>query len=144
MHKQLLFICILMFGVVASRAQNGDSWKVYHNKQLIFEADKTNIEKNYIILNAADLENAGYILISYQQANTKNTQQRIMALADTTGNILLSKTNISMLSVLHGDIKNLFTNNSILYLVTWLQPANSKNNSISKSQQTILCTIRLQ
>jgi hypothetical protein len=144
MQKRILFVGLLLLAAFFSRAQSNDSWKVYHDKQLLFETSELNLQKNTITLQPADLQKKGYLLITYQEAQPQNAMQRSMAVTDASGKILMQKSNVAMLSLLHGDIKDLSKIKKELRVVTWLLPANAKNKTAGPAQQKTLCIIVVQ
>jgi hypothetical protein len=144
MQKRILFVCFSLLAAFFSRAQSIDSWKVYHDKQLIFETSELNRGKNTITLQSADLQRKGYLLITYQQAQPQNAMQRSMAVTDASGKILMQKPNVAMLSLLHSDIKDLSKIKKELRVVTWLLPPNATNKTAGPAQQKILCIILVQ
>ena len=121
-----------------------DSWKIYHNKRLVIETSKEDQAANVIKLQQVDLNKDGYILVTYHQDQTMKDWKRIIAVFDEKENELVSKENVSVIRLLHEDLKLWLKNASSLKIYTWSLPTDPDKAAAIRIRRKHLCTIELR
>lgn len=144
MLKQFLFTSFFYLISLIVFSQNEDGWKVYHNKQLAFEATNADEAKNKLVFQQADLKKEGYVLISYQEAQPKKNWKRTFSINNEADSTLMKKEGLMMIRLLHSEIKKLLKNHSKIIVYTWSLPKDPKQAALVRVRRIQLCTIELR
>jgi len=121
-----------------------DSWKVYHNKKLLVNANEENETKNIVAINKTELNKAGELIVMYEEGNPNKEWKRTIAILDEKDINLFEKAEINKIQVSNTILKKLTAGKTKLKIYSWSIPKDPAKAALIRIRRVHLCTLELK
>jgi len=141
--KSILFALLTSLSFLFMNAQS-DSWKVYHNKKLLVNANEENETKNIVAINKTELNKAGELIVMYEEGNPNKEWKRTIAILDEKDINLFEKAEINKIQVSNTILKKLTAGKTKLKIYSWSIPKDPAKAALIRIRRVHLCTLELK
>jgi hypothetical protein len=140
MQKIILFLSLVL-ATVLTQAQN--SWKVYHNGELLLNATEENVKANTVTIPRANLEKHGDFIFIYSSDTVSKNAQRNFSMGDSTFSPV-AKNNKYRFTLTNKQFKELMNHSDKAVIDTWPFFKDRAIAAAVKIRRVHLCTVLLR
>jgi hypothetical protein len=141
--KFLLVLSISIMSLTAN-AQNGNNCTISHNNKKMLTVAKEDAVKNKITIKAVDLKKTGSLVIAFPVSKTKSEWKRSIMIYDTTDNVLLTKEDVTGLTLKNTELIILLADKKQFSLFTTSIPRDPKKAAAVRVRRVHLCTVEIK
>lgn len=138
--KFLLFISISIMSLT-SDAQTGNNCTISHNSKKVLTVTKEDAVKNKITIKSADLKKTGSLVIAFPVSKTKSEWKRNLMIYDTTDNVLLTKEDVTGLTLTNTELAALLAGKKQFSIFTASIPRDPKKAAAVRVRRIHVCTV---
>jgi hypothetical protein len=141
--KFLLVLSISIMSLTAN-TQNGNNCTINHNSKKMLTVTKEDAVKNKITIKAVDLKKTGSLVIAFPVSKTKSEWKRSIMIYDTTDNVLLTKEDVTGLTLKNTELIILLADKKQFSLFTTSIPRDPKKAAAVRVRRVHLCTVEIK
>jgi hypothetical protein len=118
-----------------------DSWKIFHNKNLLLSTSTEDESKNVKHVKKTEFDKSGELSIEYKAAIPDKEWQRTFSIVDEKDSVLFEKTGVDELKISNSTLKKFTGNQNKIRIYTWLLPKDAAKAALIRIRRVHLCTI---
>jgi hypothetical protein len=141
---KFLFFILISIMALTSDAQNGNNCTISHNNKKVLTVTKEDLVKNKIVIKAAELKKTGSLVIAFPVSKAKPEWKRNLMIYDTADNVLLTKENITGLTLSNTELTTLLAGKKKFSIFTTSIPTDPKKAAAIRVRRVHVCTVEIK
>jgi hypothetical protein len=141
--KRTAFLYIIVLFSFAVRAQEYDSWQIYHNRKEVsrFNDKKETADERRVLLLNRIMEGPGFFIIEFTPAKEQEDWIRTIAFYDSTDNLIREFKNTLFLRIHNSDIAAIMEGRQKVKVFSWAIPNDPAIAATVRVRRQLLCTL---
>ncbi|MER3499488.1 MAG: hypothetical protein C4308_13080 [Chitinophagaceae bacterium] len=138
--KLFIAFCLLGFSFIGKQT---DSWKVYHNKELLLSTSEENEQKNIIAISKTAAA-SGEWMVTYFETFPNPKWKRYFSIVTGNDKIVFEKGGVSKIRLSGKALKKFFGSANSLKVYTWSLPTDPEQAALVRVRRVHLTTLTLK